>query len=66
MQAKLDELIRAIEDTRGTFIAIGHLFDQHIPEIRTALEADCAKEPDKYEGMGATMETSVGRLLEGF
>jgi low affinity Fe/Cu permease len=63
MQAKLDELIRAIDSARGTFIGIEHLTDRQIAEIRTALEADCAKEPDKYEGKGATVKTSVDRLL---
>jgi low affinity Fe/Cu permease len=66
MQAKLDELIRAIEDARGTFIGIEHLTDKQIAEIRTALEDDCAKEPHKYEGKSATVRTSVDRLLARF
>jgi low affinity Fe/Cu permease len=66
MQAKLDELIRAIEDARGTFIGIEHLTDKQIAEIRTALEDDCAKEPHKYGGKSATVRTSVDRLLARF
>lgn len=66
MQAKLDELIRAVDNARGTFIGIEHLTDKQIEEIRSALEADCAKEPNKYEGKGATVRTSVDRLLERF
>jgi low affinity Fe/Cu permease len=63
MQAKLDELIRAIENARGTFIGIEHFTDKQIAEIRTALEADCAEEPDKYKGKSGTVRTSVDRLL---
>ena len=63
MQAKLDELIRAVDKARGTFIAIEHLTDNQIQEIRTALEKDCHEAPDKYEGKGATVQTSVDRLL---
>ena len=63
MQAKLDELIRAVENARGSFIAIEHLTDRQIQEIRTALEKDCSENPDKYEEKGATVQTSVERLL---
>jgi len=63
MQAKLDELIRAVDKARGTFIAIEHLTDNQIQEIRAALEKDCHEAPDKYEGKEATVQTSVDRLL---
>jgi low affinity Fe/Cu permease len=63
MQAKLDELIRAVENARGSFIAIEHLTDKQIQEIRAALEKDCAANPDKYAEKGATVQTSVERLL---
>jgi low affinity Fe/Cu permease len=63
MQAKLDELIRAVENARGSFIAIEHLTDRQIQEIRTALEKDCSENPDKYEEKGATVQASVERLL---
>ncbi len=63
MQAKLDELIRAVDNARGNFIAIEHLTDKQIQEIRTALEEDCAAEPEKYQDKGATVQTSVDRLL---
>jgi len=43
MQAKLDELIRAIEEARGQFIGIEHRTDKEIQEIRTELEKECAK-----------------------
>jgi low affinity Fe/Cu permease len=63
MQAKLDELIRAVENARGSFIAIEHLTDKQIQEIRTALEKDCAANPDKYGEKEVTVRTSVERLL---
>jgi low affinity Fe/Cu permease len=66
MQAKLDELIRAVEAARGTFIGIEHLTDRQIAEIRAALDADCAKEPDRYEGKNDTVRTSVDRLLSRY
>ena len=63
MQAKLDEIIRALEEARGTFIGIEHLTDTQISEIRAALEADCEKEPDRYKGKHETVRHSVDRLL---
>jgi low affinity Fe/Cu permease len=44
MQAKLDELIRALEEARGEFIGIEHRTDREIQEIRTELEKECAAE----------------------
>lgn len=38
IQAKLDELIRAVSDARNEFIGIEHLNEQELDEIRTALE----------------------------
>ncbi len=66
MQAKLDELIRAVDNARGSFIGIEHLTDKQISEIRAALESDCAKEPDRYAGKEATVTRSVDRLLSRF
>lgn len=66
MQAKLDELIRAIEEARGTFIGIEHLTDKQIAEIRKALEDDCAKEPERYKGKNETVRTSVDSLLSRY
>ena len=43
MQAKLDELIRALEQARGQFIGIEHKTDKEIQEIRTELEKECAE-----------------------
>jgi low affinity Fe/Cu permease len=66
MQAKLDELIRAVEEARGTFIGIEHLTDRQICEIRTALETDCKKEPGRYKGKNETVHHSVDRLLSRY
>ena len=38
MQAKLDELIRAVHDARNEFVGIEHLTDHEIEAIRSALE----------------------------
>jgi low affinity Fe/Cu permease len=42
MQAKLDELIRAVEEARGQFIGIEHKTDREIQQIRADLEKECA------------------------
>jgi low affinity Fe/Cu permease len=63
-QAKLDELIRAVEGARGQFIGIEHLTDHQIQEIRTALESDCKADPERYKGKGMAVQTSVERLLD--
>lgn len=38
MQAKLDELIRAVSNARNEFVGIEHLTDHEIEAIRSALE----------------------------
>jgi low affinity Fe/Cu permease len=59
MQAKLDELIRAIDKARGDFVGIEHLTDAQICAIRDALERDM-KDAD---GKDATTRPTVERLL---
>jgi low affinity Fe/Cu permease len=49
MQAKLDEIIRAIEEARGQFIGIEHKTDKEIQEIRAELEQECAEEEEQQE-----------------
>jgi len=63
MQAKLDELLRAVDKAREQFIGIEHLTDHQIDLIRTALERH-AKQPktDKKTTAGDT----VDRLLDRF
>ena len=43
IQAKLDELLRAIEHARSHFVGIEHRTDKEIQEIRTELEKECAE-----------------------
>ena len=59
MQAKLDELLRAIECAREQFIGIEHLTDKEIVKIRAAIE----KEVDGDEGKHRTADDSVETLL---
>jgi low affinity Fe/Cu permease len=64
MQAKLDELLRAIEEARADFIGIEHLTDEEIGKIRAALERETGN-----HGKGekdATTDDSVDRLLKRF
>jgi low affinity Fe/Cu permease len=60
MQAKLDELIRALRDAREQFIGIEHLPDTEIEEIRAHLEEEVGCE----NGKAASAEDSVERLLD--
>jgi low affinity Fe/Cu permease len=59
MQAKLDELIRAVAKARGQFIGIEHLTDSEIENIRAALE----KEAGQSSGKTATAGKTVAQLL---
>jgi low affinity Fe/Cu permease len=60
IQAKLDELIRAVDKAREQFIGIEHLTDQEICEIRDALEKEVGEAKDKQ----ATADDTVERLLK--
>ena len=60
MQAKLDGVIRALEDARAEFIGIEHLPDTEIEQIRAELEEEVGCE----HGKEATAEDSVERLLD--
>jgi low affinity Fe/Cu permease len=61
IQAKLDELIRAIDKARGQFIGIEHLTDTQIEQIRAAIERE---EGVRETGKASTAEDTVERLLE--
>ncbi|MDQ4419144.1 low affinity iron permease family protein [Sphingobium sp. DEHP117] len=41
IQAKLDELIRAVEEARTQFIGIEHKSQKELEEIRSGLEQEC-------------------------
>lgn len=61
MQAKLDELIRAVAEARNQFIGIEHLTERQLQAIRTALETECAvgtADPASHEAV----ERLLGRL----
>jgi low affinity Fe/Cu permease len=62
MQAKLDELLRAVDKAREKFIGIEHLTDQQIELVRTALERYARDAGDKDK----TADDTVDRLLERF
>ena len=64
MQAKLDELLRALTGARDQFIGIEHLTDQQIELIRAALERK-AKQM-KEQGKQQTADDTVDRLLDRF
>lgn len=61
MQAKLDELIRAVEQARAQFIGIEHKTDREIEQIRADLEAECA-----IDDPGRPIIASVARLRQRF
>lgn len=61
MQAKLDELIRAIEHARGQFIGIEHLTDAQIEAIRAKLEEEAEEENGK-----SPPDESIERLLDRY
>ena len=60
MQAKLDELLRAVAKARADFIGIEHLTDAEIEKIREALERETG---NRQAGKQSTADDSVGRLL---
>ena len=64
MQAKLDELLRAVEEARGQFIGIEHLTDAQIEEIRAALEDEAGT--GGRGGHKSPPHDSVERLLNRY
>jgi low affinity Fe/Cu permease len=65
MQAKLDELLRAVDKAREQFIGIEHLTDQLIELLRAALERH-AQEVKERQSKKKTTEDTVDRLLDRF
>jgi low affinity Fe/Cu permease len=67
MQAKLDELLRAVGKARNPFIGIEHLTDSEIEKIRGALERETgARTKGKKSKDASTADDSVDRLLARF
>ncbi len=58
IQAKLDEIIRAIDGARNEFIGIEHLTEGELERIRRAVEADCGNESERH----LAIERLIGRL----
>jgi low affinity Fe/Cu permease len=58
IQAKLDELIRAIDKGRNEFIGIEHLTEKELEQIRAKLEKDCGQDED---GRHKAIATLLGR-----
>jgi low affinity Fe/Cu permease len=58
IQAKLDEIIRALDNGRNEFIGIEHLSEGELLEIRAKIERDCGREdPGRHKGL----ERMIGR-----
>ena len=67
MQAKLDELLRAVGKARGAFIGIEHLTDAEIEKIRDALERETGNRAAGAKGeKTGTRDETVDRLLDRF
>ena len=63
MQAKLDEILRALDKARSEFVGIEHLTDAEICEIRDALEREVRDGGDQKQ---ATAGRSVESLLSRY
>jgi low affinity Fe/Cu permease len=64
MQAKLDELLRAVAKARADFIGIEHLTDAEIEKIREALEREAGGRKESKGGKKDRPDESVERLLK--
>ena len=61
MQAKLDELIRALEGARNQFIGIEHLTENQLEKIRAALEKECDENDDSVVSVTETVDALIRR-----
>lgn len=61
MQAKLDEILRALDKARIEFVGIEHLTDAQICAIRDALEHDIKSDDSRGSSVGRTVETLLQR-----
>src|SRR4249919_1314112 len=66
IQAKLDELLRAVDKAREQFIGIEHLTDQQIELVRTALERHAKQLREDQGDKQQTAPDTVDRLLNRF
>jgi len=63
IQAKLDEILRALDKARTEFVGIEHLTDAQISAVRSALEKEVGRHPD---GPAESADESVERLLDRY
>jgi low affinity Fe/Cu permease len=63
MQAKLDEILRALDNAREEFVGIEHLTDNQIEAIREALEDDIQNGASKGRTAAPTVERLQPSLL---
>jgi len=63
MQAKLDELLRAVDNARSQFVGIEHLSEGTLEEIRAALEKEAGGHTD---GKAKTPSETVETLLQRY
>jgi low affinity Fe/Cu permease len=61
MQAKLDEILRALDQAREEFVGIEHLTDAEISAIRDALEEDIKSAHGKARTTAPTVEALLRR-----
>ena len=61
MQAKLDELLRAVDKAREGFVGIEHMTDEHIEKLRAALEREVEGADDKQRTADDTVEHLLKR-----
>ncbi len=66
MQAKLDEILRAIDDARDSFIGIEHLTDTEIEKRRADLEKECGQSDEDEQGKAKLKgaNESLDRILD--
>ncbi len=63
IQAKLDELIRALDTGRNEFIGIEHLGEKELIAIRDKLERECGREmPERHEGVARLLRRRGRRM----
>jgi low affinity Fe/Cu permease len=61
MQAKLDELLRAVARARGEFIGIEHLSEKQVEDIRTALEKEAGSSKADRKASTSSLEQLLRR-----
>ncbi|MDF7776932.1 low affinity iron permease family protein [Sphingomonas sp. AOB5] len=57
IQAKLDEIIRALDNGRNEFIGIEHLSEDEIERVRKEVEDECGQDdPGRHEGLDRLLQ----------